>query len=149
MLVEMKVAALLNKSRHRDPTVLPAWKMLRIATIEGAETIGLGDSIGSLEPGKKADLILLNLKVPHMTPILSRPIRNIAPNIVYSARGDEVETVIIDGKVVMENREILTMDETKVIEEAQKAAEEVCDAATEDYMKADSQLVRMARRGLL
>ena len=149
MLVEMKVAALLNKSRHRDPTVLPAWKMLRIATIEGAETIGLGDRIGSLEPGKKADLILLNLKVPHMTPVLSRPIRNIAPNIVYSARGDEVETVIIDGKVVMENRMILTMDEAKVIEEAQKAAEEVCNAATEDYMKADSHLARMARRGLL
>jgi 5-methylthioadenosine/S-adenosylhomocysteine deaminase len=123
--------------------------MLRIATIEGAETIGLGDRIGSLEPGKKADLILLNLKVPHMTPVLSRPVRNIAPNIVYSARGDEVETVIIDGKIVMENREILTMDETKVIAEAQKAAEEVCDAATEDYMKADSHLARMVKRGLL
>jgi len=149
MLVEMKVAALLNKTRHRDPTVLPAWKMLRIATIEGAETIGLGDSIGSLEPGKRADLIVLNLKVPHMTPVLSRPVRNIAPNIVYSARGDEVETVIIDGKVVMDNREVLTMDEAKVIEEAQKAAEEVCDAATEDYMKADSHLARMARKGLL
>ena len=115
----------------------------------GAETIGLGDRIGSLEPGKKADLILLDLKIPHMTPVLSRPVRNIAPNIVYSARGDEVETVIIDGKVVMENRKVLTMDEAKVIEEAQKAAEEVCNAATEDYMKADSLLARMARKGLL
>ena len=149
MLVEMKVAALLNKSRHRDPTVLPSWKMLRIATIEGAETIGLGDRIGSLEPGKKADLILLDLKVPHMTPVLSRPVRNITPNIVYSARGDEVETVIIDGRVIMENREVFTMDKRRVIMEAQQAAEDVCNAATEDYMRADSQLARMAKRGLL
>ncbi|MGD2200854.1 MAG: amidohydrolase family protein [Candidatus Bathyarchaeota archaeon] len=149
MLVEMKVAALLNKTRHRDPTVLPSWKMLRIATIEGAKTIGLGDRIGSLEPGKRADLILLDLKRPHMTPVISRPVRNIAPNIVYSARGDEVETVIIDGKVIMENREVLTMDEERVISDAQTAAEEICDAASEDYMRADSALAKMMKRGLL
>jgi 5-methylthioadenosine/S-adenosylhomocysteine deaminase len=84
-----------------------------------------------------------------MTPVLSRPVRNITPNIVYSARGDEVETVIIDGRVIMENREVFTMDERRVIMEAQQAAEDVCNAATEDYMKADSQLARMAKRGLL
>ncbi len=149
MLVEMKVAALLNKCRHANPTVLPAWKMLRIATIEGAQTIGLGDSIGSLEPGKKADLIILDLKVPHMTPIITSPVRNIAPNIVYSARGDEVETVIIDGKVVVDDHKALTMDEEKIIEEAQKAATEICTAAADDYMAADSQLARAAKKGLL
>jgi len=149
MLVEMKVAALLNKTRHRDPTVLPAWKMLRIATVEGAQTIGLGDTIGSLEPGKKADLILLDLKVPHMTPVLSTPVRNIAPNIVYSARGDEIETVIIDGNVVMEDRRVLTMDEERVIAEAQEAATEICTVAADDYMAADSLLAKAARKGLL
>lgn len=149
MLVEMKVAALLNKTRHRDPTVLPAWKMLRLATVEGAQTIGLGDSIGSLEPGKKADLIILDLKAPHMTPIITAPIRNIAPNIVYSARGDEVETVIIDGKVVVEDRRVLTMDEEKVVEEAQKASDEITKSAVEDYMAADSLLARAAKKGLL
>jgi 5-methylthioadenosine/S-adenosylhomocysteine deaminase len=149
MLVEMKVAALLNKSRHRDPTVLPAWKMLRIATIEGATTLGLGDKIGSLETGKKADIILLDLKVPHMTPVLMRPVRNVAPNIVYSARGDEVTDVIVNGKFVIRNRNVLTMDETKVINEAQRAAEEICDAAVEDYMKADSLLAKAVKKGLL
>jgi 5-methylthioadenosine/S-adenosylhomocysteine deaminase len=149
MLVEMKVAALLNKTRHRDPTVLPAWKMLRIATIEGARTIGLGDSIGSLVPGKKADLIILDLRVPHMTPIITTPVRNIAPNIVYSARGDEVETVVIDGKVVMEDRRVLTMNEEEVIEDAQKAATEITTAAAYDYFEADSHLARAARKGLL
>jgi 5-methylthioadenosine/S-adenosylhomocysteine deaminase len=149
MLMEMKVAALLNKTRHRDPTLLPAWKMLRIATIEGAETIGLDTSIGTLEAGKKADLIILNLKVPHMTPIISTPVRNIAPNIVYSARGDEVETVIVDGKVVMENRQVLTMDEETVISKAQEASAEITRLATEDYLAADSELARAAKRGLL
>ncbi len=149
MLVEMKVAALLNKCRHRDPTVLPAWKMLRIATIEGAETIGLGASIGSLEPGKKADLIILNLKVPHMMPIITHPVRNVAPNIVYSARGDEVETVIIDGKIVVQDRNVLTMDEEKIMEDAQKASDEICAAAAEDFFKADSQLAKAVKKGLL
>jgi 5-methylthioadenosine/S-adenosylhomocysteine deaminase len=149
MLVEMKVAALLNKCRHRDPTVLPAWKMLRIATIEGAETIGLGDSIGSLEPGKKADLIILDLKVPHMMPIITHPVRNVAPNIVYSARGDEVGTVIIDGKIVVQDRNVLTMDEEKIMEDAQKASDEICTAAAEDFFKADSQLAKAVKKGLL
>ena len=149
ILVEMKVAALLNKCRHRDPTVLPAWKMLRIATIEGAETIGLGDSIGSLEPGKKADLIILDLKVPHMMPIITHPVRNVAPNIVYSARGDEVETVIIDGKIVVQDRNVLTMDEEKIMEDAQKASDEICAAAAEDFFKADSQLAKAVKKGLL
>ncbi|HUS77045.1 MAG TPA: amidohydrolase family protein [Patescibacteria group bacterium] len=149
MLVEMKVAALLNKCRHTDPTVLPAWKMLRIATIEGAETIGLGDSIGSLEPGKKADLLILNLKVPHMMPIITTPVPNVAPNIVYSARGDEIETVIIDGKLVVKDHVVLTMNEEKIMEDAQRASTEITTAAAEDYFKADSYLAKAVKAGLL
>ncbi len=149
MLVEMKVAALLNKCRHTDPTVLPAWKMLRIATIEGAETIGLGDSIGSLGPGKKADLLILNLKVPHMMPIITTPVPNVAPNIVYSARGDEIETVIIDGELVVKDHVVLTMDEEKIMEDAQRASTEITTAAAEDYFKADSYLAKAVKAGLL
>ena len=149
MLVEMKVAALLNKTRHRDPTVLPAWKMLRLATIEGATALGLGDRVGSLEPGKKADVILLDLKVPHMTPVLMKPVRNIAPNIVYSARGDEITDVIVNGDFVVKDRAVLTMNEEKVMQEAQRAATEIADQATEDYMRADSFLARAVKRGLL
>jgi 5-methylthioadenosine/S-adenosylhomocysteine deaminase len=149
MLVEMKVAALLNKTRHRDPTLLPAWKMLRIATIEGATTLGLGDVTGSLEPGKKADVVLLDLRVPHMTPVLMRPVRNVAPNIVYSARGDEVTDVIVNGRFVVEDRVVQTMDEDRVIEEAQRAAVEVADASVDDYMKADSLLAKAVRKGLI
>jgi len=149
MMVEMKVAALLNKTRHRDPTLLPAWKTLRLATIEGAHTIGLGERIGSLEVGKKADIITVDLKRPHMTPVLKKPVPNVAPNIVYSARGDEVETVIVNGNIVMQDREVLTLDEEEVISEAQNAAEEMAYSATEDYMKAGSKLAKAVEMDLL
>jgi 5-methylthioadenosine/S-adenosylhomocysteine deaminase len=149
LLMEMKVAALLNKTRHRDPTVLPAWKMLRIATIEGARAMGLGTEIGSLETGKKADLIILNMKMPHMMPLISSPVRNIAPNIVYSARGDEVETVIIDGEVVLDEGELKTMDEEKILHEAQEAAETVTNRARKDFFNAGSRLVDAVKKGLL
>jgi 5-methylthioadenosine/S-adenosylhomocysteine deaminase len=149
MLVEMKVAALLNKTRHHDPTILPAWKMLRISTIEGAHVLGLGGKIGSLETKKKADIIVLNLLKPHMTPFLAKPVPNIAPNIVYSARGDEVETVIVNGQIIVDNYKVSIMDEQKVIEKAQKAALEIADSAEHDYFKADSELAKAVSKGLL
>jgi 5-methylthioadenosine/S-adenosylhomocysteine deaminase len=149
MLVEMKVAALLNKTRQKDPTVLPSWKMLRLATVEGATALGIGNKIGSIEAGKKADLIIIDLKVPHMTPVIMNPVRNIAPNIVYSARGDEVTDVIINGKMIVEDKRVLTMNEEEIITEAQKAAEEICRNAAEDYMKADSVLAKAVKKNLL
>ena len=148
MLVEMKVAALMNKTRHRDPTVLPAWKTLRLATIEGAHAIGLGDKIGSLEPGKKADIILLDLKVPHMTPIIYNPMNNIAPNIVYSARGDEITDVIINGDHVVVDKAVQTIDEVKAIEEAQLAATEIADGAAQGFLDANGYLAREVKKGL-
>ncbi len=148
MMTEMKTTSLLNKTRHRDPTVLPSWKMLRIATIEGATALGIQDKVGTLEAGKKADLIIMDLKVPHMTPVLTRPVRNLAPNIVYSATGQEVETAIINGKVVMENRKVLTMDEDKAIEDAQKLAVKLCDEALDDFMSRDSYIVKELKKGL-
>jgi len=148
MLVEMKVAALMNKTRHRDPTVLPAWKTLRLATIEGAHAIGLGNKIGSLEPGKKADIILLDLKVPHMTPIIYNPMNNIAPNIVYSARGDEVTDVIINGDHVIVNKVVQTMDEAKAIEEAQIAATEIANGAAQGFLDANGYLAREVKKRL-
>lgn len=118
LFYEMKVGALLNKCRFHDPTVFQAWKMLRLATIDGAYAIGMGDVIGSLEAGKKADMIMLNMQMPHMTPVVWQPLSNIIPNLVYAANGSEVELSMIDGKIVMEDRRLLTIDEQKVIREA-------------------------------
>ena len=149
MLIGMKTAALLNKVRHRDPTVLPAWEMLRIATIGGANAIGLGDKIGSLEVGKKADIIIMNLKVPHMVPIIYKPVPNIAPNIVYYSRGDEVEDVIVNGSVVVEGGRCVTLDEVEVMERAQRAADEITANAADDFMAADGYLAKAVKKGLL
>ena len=81
----------------------------RIATINGAKALGLEQEIGSIEEGKKADLAILNLNTPSLTPR-----NNLIAGLSYSANGSEVETVIIDGKIVMEDRKILTMDEEVV-----------------------------------
>ena len=149
MFAQMKYAAILNKVKHRDPTVLPAWKVLRMATIEAAKCLGLDHQIGSLEPGKKADVILLDLNRPHFTPQLRTPVRNLIPNIAYQANGSEVTTVIVDGQIIMENRRVKTLDEVDVIQEAQQAAEDLAEKAEADYIQADSGLVSMMREGKL
>ncbi|UCD57458.1 MAG: amidohydrolase [Candidatus Hydrogenedentota bacterium] len=126
---EMKLASLALNMKNQDPTCMPTWKVLRMATIEGAKAIGLDREVGSLEEGKKADVILVDLNRPSMAPVLRRPVRNIVPNLVLSARGDEVSLSIIDGKIVYENGKILTIDEAESLAYAQKTAEEVCEAA--------------------
>jgi 5-methylthioadenosine/S-adenosylhomocysteine deaminase len=69
------LTALLNKCRYRDPTIFPAWEVLRMATIEGAQAVGLGDEVGSLEAGKQADLILVDLAALNLSPVLEAPVR--------------------------------------------------------------------------
>lgn len=113
MFTEMRTAALLQKVLH-GPDVLPARRVLQLATIDGARALGLEQEIGSLETGKRADVIIVNLSCLHSTP---RP-SDLASAIVYSAQGSDVRSVIIDGRLVMLERELLTMDERAVIEEA-------------------------------
>jgi 5-methylthioadenosine/S-adenosylhomocysteine deaminase len=148
ILAELKVGALLNKTREKDPAVLPAWKMLRLATIEGAKAVGIDDITGSIEPGKKADMILFDLNTPTLSPVLSYPIRNIAHNIVYASRGEEIIYVIVDGKIVKEKNKLILMDEKKALAEAQEAAEELIRAGGKDYRNANSVLVKDSDKGL-
>ncbi len=129
---EMKLTALFNKIVARDPEVMPAWEVLRMATIEGARAIGLGDEIGSLEAGKQADLILVDLTAPNLTPVLVDPVRNIVPNLVYAASGHEVKTVMVAGKILMRDREVLTLDESAVQAQAQTQAEILSRRVAED-----------------
>jgi len=117
MFTEMRTAALLQKVQH-GADVLPAQRTLRLATRDGARALGLEGEIGSLEAGKRADVIILNLKCLHASP---RP-TDIVSAIVYSAQASDVQTVIIDGLLVMRDRELLTMNEREVIEEANREA---------------------------
>ncbi len=117
MFEDMKIAALLQKVYNMDSTVLPAHSVLGMATIGGARALGLEGSVGSLEVGKKADVILVDFRKPHLTPV-----HDFYANVVYSARGSDVETVIVDGKILMEGREVKTLDDEDVMERAKEAA---------------------------
>ena len=140
---EMKFTAILNKCKVRDPSVFTAGKVLRMATIEAARAIGLGNEIGSLKAGKKADIILVSFDEPNLAPIYLAPLRNIVPNLVYSAKGSEVETSIIDGKVVMENRKVLTVDEHEVVMAAHAAAQKISQRTMSTYPEYNTPLYRM------
>lgn len=149
MFNEMKFAAILNKVKRSDPKVFPAWLSLRLATIESAKSIGLDHEIGSLKKGKKADIIILNLEEPTLCPIYTDPIRNIVPNLVYSARGNEVETVLIDGQIIMENRKLITVDEKEAIRQAQAAANQISRRSQADIAAAESDVYKMMEEGYL
>ncbi|HEX8144288.1 MAG TPA: 5'-deoxyadenosine deaminase [Pyrinomonadaceae bacterium] len=115
MLTEMRTAALLQKvSRGAD--ALPARRVLRMATIDGARALGLDQEIGSLEAGKRADIAIINLSDIHMTPRPADPIST----VVYAAQSSDVKTVIIDGQPLMLERRLLTLDEREVIDEAER-----------------------------
>ena len=90
----MDTAAKLHKVQSLDPTVLDAATVLRMATIEGARALGLDEVIGSLEPGKQADIIVIDTRKPHLTPMYDP-----ASHLVYAARGSDVATVIVNGRV--------------------------------------------------
>jgi 5-methylthioadenosine/S-adenosylhomocysteine deaminase len=143
------LTALFAKIKARDPIVFPAWEVLRMATIEGAQAIGLGDEIGSLEPGKQADLILVDLTAPNLSPVLEAPVRNIVPNLVYAASGHEVKTVMVAGRVLMRDRQLLTADEATVRAEAQAQAEAVAHRVAADPVHKGMALLAAMEAGQL
>ena len=120
MLEEMKIAALLQKVKTMDPTVLTAQEVFNMATINGANSLGLENEIGIIEVGKKADIVLVDMKTPKLTPF-----RNPISHLVYSANGGDVDTVICNGELLMKNRELLTLDEPSVLEIAENASKDL------------------------
>ena len=101
---EMTLCAKLHKVHHQDPTVLPARQVLQMATINGAAVLGLADRIGTLTPGKCADIIIIDLEQPHLVPFYNPDL------LVYAANGGDVVSAIINGRMVMHERRILTYD---------------------------------------
>jgi len=111
MFREMDTAAKLHKVFSQDPTALKARQLVRMATREGAAVLGQGHRIGSLEVGKKADLIILDLQKPHLLPVY-----NFYSHLVYTFSGADVDSVIVNGALLMRNRKVLHLEEEKLIE---------------------------------
>jgi len=117
---EMDMAAKIHKIQTMDPTVTDAVTVLRMATIEGAKALGLEDTTGSLEVGKRADVIIVDTDKPHLTPMY-KPYSH----LVYAATGNDVRHSIIEGKVVMEDRRLLTLDVADIIERSKEKSKKV------------------------
>lgn len=120
MFEEIHLASIINKPLNNSAVSIPAETALRMATINGAKAVFWDDEIGSIEVGKKADLILVDLNKPHIYPI-----HNIVSALAYSAQASDVETVIVDGKIIMKDYQIKTLDEEKIMFEANRAAKEL------------------------
>ena len=121
MIRELGYLSLVHKGFCEDAECVPAARGLHIATLGGARALGLGEQIGSIEPGRKADLAILNLNHSHFFPR-----SNLLAALCYGAQGNEVETVMVDGEILLENGAFTKIDEERVRFEAQRIAERVC-----------------------
>ena len=120
MFQEMDTAAKLEKSARLDPTVMSARTVLRMATCNGARVLGLDHLVGTLEAGKKADLCILDMNKPHLTPLYDE-----YSHLAYCVGGADVETVLINGRIVMQNRRLLTIDEEEAMRRVRQIARRV------------------------
>jgi 5-methylthioadenosine/S-adenosylhomocysteine deaminase len=118
MFEEMHLAALIHKGVAQDPELVTARQAFMMATANGSKAVGFGDETGILEAGRKADLILLDMDKPHLCPV-----NDPFSAVVYSAQASDVDTVIVDGNILMEHRELKTIDEERVMHEVRKHSE--------------------------
>ena len=124
LIEELKTASLLQKVSTLDPKVLNSDEAIAMGTIKGAEALGLDSEIGSIEVGKKADIILIDTNSANMVPDSS----SLSSNIIYSANGSNVDTTICNGKVLMENKKLTVLDEDEIYAKARKAIIELKEA---------------------
>lgn len=122
MFQDMYLAALIAKGNTLDPTAVSAESVLRMATINGAKALGLEKDLGSIEEGKLADLILIDFDNPH-----HYPKNDLIPALVYSTFGSDVDTVIVNGKILMENRIVMTIDERDTERKVQEKMEKLLE----------------------
>jgi 5-methylthioadenosine/S-adenosylhomocysteine deaminase len=120
MFSEMDTAAKLHKVATLDPTAVKAEAVLRMATIDGARALGLGDRIGSLEVGKQADLIVIDTHQPHLTPFYHP-----ASHLVYAARGGDVIFTVVGGRILVENRRLTRLDADDIMDRVGRLAQEI------------------------
>lgn len=127
MFEVMKIAALLHKGVNGDPTLLPAETVLRMATVDGAKALCWDREIGSIHAGKKADLAIIGFDKPHLCPVY-----NEESHLVYAARAADAETVLINGRIVMEDRQVKTVNVEEVMAKARRVKETLLDRLSSD-----------------
>ncbi|MDX1395650.1 MAG: amidohydrolase [Gemmatimonadota bacterium] len=125
MWTAMRFAGLLQRGANRNPILTPAVEVMRMVTSRGADALGLGASIGSIEPGKRADLVLIDLDRPHLQPMF-----DVYAHLVYTVGRDDVRSVMIDGRWVMRDRELATLDEPTVLDRVRELAARIESHAT-------------------
>jgi 5-methylthioadenosine/S-adenosylhomocysteine deaminase len=123
MWLAMRLAAVVHRGVHGDPTFLPAPEVVKMVTSDAARALGLGDRVGSLEVGKRADIILIDLNRPHLVPLY-----DVTSHLVYAVGRDDVSTVLINGQVVMRNRQLLTIDNAATIAEVRAMGQQIAEA---------------------
>ncbi|MBB5754808.1 amidohydrolase family protein [Prosthecomicrobium pneumaticum] len=120
---ELKAASLLGKLRALDAAALDSWEVLKMGTVGGARAIGLEAETGSLEPGKRADIIAVRTDTPRMTPLFDEgPYFNLQHNLVHAVRGSDVDLTMVDGRILVENGRLLSGDLAAIIAEARRLA---------------------------
>ena len=124
LIEELKTASLLQKVSTLNPNVLNSHEALAMGTIKGAEALGLDDEIGSIEVGKKADIILIDTECANMVPDSS----TLTSNVIYSANGSNVDTTICNGKILMENKKLTVLDEQEIYDKAREAIKSLKEA---------------------
>lgn len=149
MFREARTAATLSKVEQTDPTALTAPEALRLATVGGAEALGISDEVGTLEAGTRADLIIVEIDRLSMAPVVESPLHTVVPNLVYSTTGREVRDVLVAGEHVIRDSEFVTADSAATVAEATERAQRLYERASEDWHAADSELVTAVEDGWL
>ena len=124
ILRDMRVASQVARARAQSAMVMPSETVLEMATLNGAKAMGFSDQVGSIEVGKRADFIIINTDSPHLTPVW-----NPVASVVFGAQGSDVDTVVVDGKILMQGRKVLTMDEDAILEDVRRRFRDVARRA--------------------
>lgn len=144
---EMRATAMYAKIAAGSPLPMPAWSVLRSATIEGAQVLGIDDRVGSLEAGKDADLIMLDLTKPPLAPVLLEPARNLVPNLVYAETGRNVTLTMVAGQIIYRDGQFTNIDFTEVHRDLQAASAELQHQTVADPSISDVPVVQLTREG--
>lgn len=149
IFAEMRATAMYAKIIAENPLPLPAWRVLRMATIEGAKVLGIDDRVGSLEEGKDADLILLDLTKPPLAPVVLRPARNLVANLVYGETGANVRMTMVAGQVIYENGKFAHLDPAGIMGDVNAAVSRFESSASDDPAIGELPIVELTRTGMI